>query len=203
MQHLLDTFRFVPLTNDLLYTSQDFDCGHVDLNDFFKTNSSAFSKQLLGKSYCFTSEESPPQIVCAFTISNDSIKVSELPNSRKKILNRHIPHLKHMRNYPAVLIGRLGVHKQFQGQNIGGQLLDFIKAWFIDDNNKTGCRFIIVDAYNENAVLSYYLKNQFQFLFSTADQEKSFFDIHLDNELATRLMFFDLLVLTKPSFEVG
>ena len=157
----------------------------------------------MGKTYCFTSEESTPKIVCAFTISNDSIKVSELPNSRKKILNRYIPHLKHMRNYPAVLIGRLGVHKQFQGQNIGGQLLDFIKAWFIDDNNKTGCRFIIVDAYNENTVLSYYLKNQFQFLFSTADQEKSFFDIHLENELTTRLMIFDLLVLTKSSFEVG
>jgi len=26
--------------------------------------------------------------------------IPELPNSRKKILNRHIPHLKHMRNYP-------------------------------------------------------------------------------------------------------
>jgi hypothetical protein len=52
-------------------------------------------------------------------------------------------------------------------------------------------------------VLSYYLKNQFQFLFSTADQEKSFFDMNLDKALTTRLMFFDLLVLTKSSIEFG
>jgi GNAT superfamily N-acetyltransferase len=90
----------------------------------------------------------------------------------------------------------LGVDREFQGHNIGGQLLDFIKAWFIDEHNKTGCRFIIVDAYNETAVLSYYLKNQFQFLFSTANQEKTFFDIDTHSEISTRLMFFDLLYLT-------
>jgi GNAT superfamily N-acetyltransferase len=196
MHNLLETFHFVPLSNELLNSSHLFDCGHPDLNDFFRTNSHAYSNQLLGKSYCFTSEENPAKIICAFTISNDSIKVSELPNSRKKLLIRHIPHLKHMRNYPAVLIGRLGVDREFQGHNIGGQLLDFIKAWFIDEHNKTGCRFIIVDAYNETAVLSYYLKNQFQFLFSTANQEKTFFDIDTHSEISTRLMFFDLLYLT-------
>ena len=27
--------------------------------------------------------------------------------------------------------------------------MDFIKSWFIDEENKTGCRFVVVDSYNE------------------------------------------------------
>ncbi len=42
-----------------------------------------------------------------------------------------------MRSYPAVLIGRLGVHKDYRSiegeeDNTGKQLMDFIKSWFID-----------------------------------------------------------------------
>lgn len=53
-------------------------------------------------------------------------------------------------NYPAILIGRLGVSSEYRGKglNIGSQILDFIKGWFRSFDNKTGCRFIVVDAYN-------------------------------------------------------
>ena len=55
------------------------------------------------------------------------------------------------RSYPAVLIGRLGVNCEFQNTpiHIGRQLMSFIKDWFRHEDNKTGCRFIVVDAYNE------------------------------------------------------
>ena len=48
-------------------------------------------------------------IVCAFTLSNDSIRVDMLPNSREKKVQKNIPHSKQMRRYPGVLIGRLGI----------------------------------------------------------------------------------------------
>lgn len=88
-------------------------------------------------------------MVCAFTVSNDSIKVNTLPNNRKKKLVKSIPRKKHFRSYTAVLIGRLGVNQNFKGIGIGKELMDFIKSWFIGSNNKTGCRFLVVDAYNE------------------------------------------------------
>ena len=179
---------------------QPFDCDNQDLNDFFQNDAINYSTELLGKSYCFTLDENPEIIVCAFTISNDSIKTTSLPNSRKKKVIKEIPRPKQMRSYPAVLIGRLGVHKNFrnlehEAQRIGDQLMDFIKSWFVDGANKTGCRFIVVDAYNTFKPLRYYSSNGFIELFSTEDQEKEFTGVAENQELETRLLFFDLIVL--------
>jgi hypothetical protein len=181
---------------------QSFDCDNQDLNEFFAKDAINYSSELLGKSYCFILDKNPSIIVCAFTISNDSIKVLNLPNSRKKKVNKDIPHSKQMRSYPAVLIGRLGVHKDFRNiegedQRIGDQLMDFIKSWFVDGANKTGCRFIVVDAYNSFKPLRYYSNNGFLELFSTDKQEKEYTGIPDDEELATRLLFFDLIVLSQ------
>lgn len=63
-----------------------------------------------------------------------------------------------MRRYPGVLIGRLGINTEFAHRGIGSELMEFIKSWFIDAGNKTGCRFLIVDAYNEEIPLGYYQK---------------------------------------------
>ena len=91
----------------------------------------------------------PSIIVCAATISNDSIKSNSLPNSRKKKVSKSIPREKQFRSYPAVLIGRLGVNADYHSKGIGKELMDFVKSWFIDTSNKTDCSFVIVDSYNE------------------------------------------------------
>jgi GNAT superfamily N-acetyltransferase len=100
-----------------------------------------------------------------------------------------------MRSYPAVLIGRLGVSTKFKKQGIGTELLDFIKLWFIDENNKTGCRFIVVDAYNDECVLNFYKKNGFVFMFSTEEQEKNYLKVKTDYKLHTRFLYFDLVLI--------
>jgi GNAT superfamily N-acetyltransferase len=181
---------------EILSTCEFFDCGHQDLNDFFQNEALNYSKELLGKSYCFTLDEAPQIIVCAFTVSNDSIKANLLPNSRKKKVSGNIPRSKHFRSYPAVLIGRLGVNKAFSGKGIGKELMTFIKSWFIDAHNKTGCRFVVVDAYNEPGPLNFYLQNDFTFLFTTEAQEKEYTGLSPDRPLKTRLMYFDLIVLS-------
>lgn len=100
-----------------------------------------------------------------------------------------------MRSYPAVLIGRLGVSKDFSGKRVGDELMEFIKAWFIDGNNKTGCRFAVVDSYNTKRPLKYYQRNGFEFVLSTELQEKEYLGLTPEDELDTRLMFFDLITL--------
>ncbi|REC56233.1 N-acetyltransferase [Chryseobacterium piscium] len=179
-----------------------FDCGNSDLNEFFSKDLLNYTSELLGKSYCFTLDEDESQIVAAFTISNDSIKTFFLPNARKDKVTKKIPRPKHMRSYPAVLIGRLGVNVNFRNiegeeKSIGDQLMDFIKSWFIDKGNKTGCRFIVVDSYNAKGPLRYYERNGFIKMFSTEDQEKDSMGIPKDKNMSTRLLFFDLIVLSK------
>lgn len=154
----------------------------------------------MGKTYCFTLDENPEIIICAFTISNDSIKTFNLPNARKKKVNKDIPRQKQMKSYTAVLIGRLGVHKNYRLVNdetdrTGKQLMNFIKSWFIDGANKTGCRFIVVDSYNEINPLKYYSNNEFIPLFSNEEQEKEYTGIGSDAKLETRLLYFDLIML--------
>jgi hypothetical protein len=74
--------------------------------------------------------------------------------------------------------------------------MDFIKSWFIDPENKTGCRFVVVDSYNEDIPLAYYQRNSFEFLFSSPEQEKAYMGLPEDYALKTRLMYFDLIVLS-------
>ena len=203
MKFLDESCDFRQLTSELLSQSVVFDCGKQSLNNFFQMESIAYSSDLMGKTYCFTLSADPAVIVCAFTIANDSIKMSHLPNARKKKVNKYVARGKHKNSYPSVLIGRLGVNKDFHGQNIGPELMDFIKAWFIDSNNKTGCRFIVVDAYNEEVPLKYYVKCGFEFLIPDEIAELKYTKniLEEENEIAengtlhTRLMFFDLIRL--------
>ena len=74
-------------------------------------------------------------------------------------MNRPIDNPKRGRSYPATVIGRIGVNQEFQGMNVGSQLIQFIKDWFRHEDNKTGCRFLVVDAYNNPRTLHFYERN--------------------------------------------
>lgn len=202
MGFLLENCTLKIYDKNILQNCQPFDCDHPDLNDFFANDVLNYSMELLGKTYCFVLDDDPSVIVCAFTISNDSIKTTHLPNARKKKVTKVIPREKQMRSYPAVLIGRLGVNKNYrmvegEVERTGKQLMDFIKSWFIDGANKTGCRFIVVDSYNELKPLRYYAQNNFVSLFSSEEQEKEFTGLKTEDTLITRLMYFDLIVLAN------
>jgi GNAT superfamily N-acetyltransferase len=116
-----------------------------------------------------------------FSLSNDKIQRADNKPIWNR-LNRHIKFDKRRGAYPAVKLGRLGVDKDFQNTGVGTFLLNFIKTFIIDEN-KTGCRFITVDAYNNAKALHFYQKNGFEFFLQNDTSEK------------TRLMFFDLLPL--------
>ena len=202
MGFLLEHCTLQVYSQQILDSCVPFDCGNEDLNDFFSKDVLNYTSELLGKSYCFTLDKDPSIIVAAFTVANDSIKTLNLPNARKKKVSKDIPRPKQMRSYPSVLIGRLGVHKEFrllgeEDRRTGDQLMDFIKAWFIDSGNKTGCRFIVVDSYNEYKPLRYYKNNGFTELFSTEEQEAEFTGRAEGLKLQTRLLYFDLIVLSS------
>jgi GNAT superfamily N-acetyltransferase len=174
-----------------------FSCGDEGLDNFFAQDCFAYARQLLGKTYCYKMDSDKETVVCAFTVANAGIRVSDLPNSRKKKIEADIPHVKSLKDYPAVLIGRLGVSKDFRSKHIGSDVLEYIKFWFIQPDNKTGCRFVIVDAYNETETLAFYERNGFSPVFSTDEQEKAYRHIDSDTQLSTRLMYYDLINLSQ------
>lgn len=172
---------------------EGFTCGDRDLDDFFTNDCFAYSKELLGKTYCFRMDTNPRVVVCAFTLANAGIRVSDLPNARKKKIETDIPHIKALKDYPAVLVARLGVSKDYRLLNIGSDALSYIKLWFLEPYNKTGCRFMIVDAYNNAETISFYEKNGFKTVFSSEQQEKDYRHLVPEVSLNTRLMYYDLM----------
>jgi GNAT superfamily N-acetyltransferase len=179
--------------SETLAQCQPFSCGDKDLDDFFLNDTDNYSRQLLGKSYCYRLREDPSIIVCAFTLANASMDVRHLPGSRRKKVTEFIPREKNLSSYPAYLVCRLGVNMAFRGKGIGTDLMDNIKLWVVQPDTKGGCRFITVDAYNNENTRRYYFANGFKDLFSTEQQEKEHIGMAPEKELKTRLMYFDLI----------
>lgn len=157
-----------------------FSCGDDDLDDFILRRASAFQKHLLSVSYAYVDDVSG-RIVAYCSLANDKVAITDFKDKaefnrfRKK---RGFPNEKRLKSYPAVKLCRLGVDMTAKGQRIGTTILNYIKSMFVIEN-KTGCRFLTVDAYL-NAV-PFYEKNGFRFM--TQD----------DDDPHTRLMYFDLL----------
>ena len=189
---LLSDCVMLTLDEEVMRQCASFSCGDDDLNGFFMEDSFLYAEEMLGKTYCWVTKEKPYRIVALITLANDSIKAHKLTSSARNKMQRTISNAKRGRSYPAVLIGRIGVNEEFQGLHIGSQLLDFIKDWFCHKDNKTGCRFIVVDAYNKQRVLSYYTNNGFKFLFKTEEDEKQYYEVAENDAIYTRLMYFDL-----------
>ncbi len=151
-------------------------CGDPDLDEFYAVDSIVGCRELLSVTYVFCEDSAA---IAYFSLSNDAIKKEEVPRSSFERLQKALKREKRYRSMPAAKIGRIGVSCELQSKGIGTEVLDFLKAWFTQ-GNKTGCRFLIVDAYNTERATRFYEKNGFQFL-TVNDQND-----------ATRIMYFDL-----------
>ena len=166
-----------------------FDCGKDDLNEFFREDAFEHKLLLLAETYYFqpikATEEKLFFPVAFISFLNDHISLTrdERKSSKKSLwknLKKSVPHrFRGYSTYPAVKIGRLGVNKKYHRSHIGTHLLNMTKEYFLT-HNKTGCRFITVDAYNDIATISFYKRNGFQFLWEQ------------DSSAQTRIMYFDL-----------
>jgi GNAT superfamily N-acetyltransferase len=152
----------------------NFDCGDSDLTEFFHKDAIPHKKELIGVTYFFY-DSSTKSAISFFTVSNDAIQTKPFKNELQEG--------KRYSSYPAVKIGRFGVAKEYHRQGIGQQTMDFIKRFFAV-RNKTGCRFLIVDAYNKFDVLNFYKDSGFTFLTDG--------DIHKQ----TRIMKYDLKIFS-------
>lgn len=193
---MIDDCEIIRITQRILDHTKTFSCGDKDLDDFFANDSIAYDKDLMGRTYCWVHPSEPTEIVGMITLANAGIQTTHMNSNPKRKINDRIAFPKRGRTYPAVLIGRLGVNKKFQNSeyHIGTQIMDFIKDWFRSDDNKTGCRFVLVDALNNEHTLRYYERNGFKPLFPRISDEKGFYGIKPEEDLRTRMYYFDLIL---------
>lgn len=170
----LEKFEFIPLTDD--FELLPFHCKDDDLNSFLFDDAKHYLSELLAVTYLFIDPQAQ-KTVAYFSLLNDKVALDPEERSFWNRLNRRINNNKRRKTYPSVKIGRLAVSEEYAGQGIGHDVLNFIKHAFTN-GNRTGCRFLTVDAYS-NAI-DFYVKNDFDF-FTNKDVKDD-----------TRLMYFDL-----------
>jgi hypothetical protein len=176
----LSSFKFIRLNST--DSIKKFDCGDRDLNDFILNRAPAFQKHLISVSYAYANPNTG-QILAYCSLANDKVAITDFKD--KTEFNRFrkkngFPNEKRLKSYPAVKLCRLGVDVSAKGNQIGSGMLDYIKSMFVVEN-KTGCRFLTVDAYLD--AVPFYEKNGFRRMNVEDD------DPH------TRLMYYDLMDL--------
>lgn len=167
---------------------ESFDCGDADLNDFILKESSLYRKALLAVSYVVEDKQDNHLVSAYFSLANDKVSLNDFESKTEfnRFRKRRFVNKKRLKSYPAVKICRLGVDLSMKGHHLGTFLLNFIKSYFVLDN-KTGCRFLTVDAYAD--AIPFYLKNGF---------------IPLNDEGAdsvTRLLYFDLATIADDELD--
>lgn len=171
----LDSFGIFKAVEDFS-VFDGFSCRDEDLNDFIHNDAQGQQVRLLSVTYAYhlrmDGDFSPP--VAFASLANDSLKLN--PGQVEDVGLVDVGY----REFPAVKVCRLGVHAEFQRKGIGTQVLNTLKGLFLTEN-RTGCRFITVDAYNNPGTLGFYQANDFGLLWDR------------DAARRTRAMFYDLM----------
>ncbi len=168
-------YSFQELTPETNLTA--FRCIDDDLNDFLLNEALDYQTELLAKTYLVVNEENG-DLIAYFSLLNDTVRLEETNKSTANRINRRIPNNKRRKHYPALKIGRLAVDSRYAGMGFGEHILRTIRTMF-RYGNRTGCRFLTVDALS-SATSFYESKGKFRF-FSDEDADEP-----------TRLMYFDL-----------
>ena len=157
---------------------KSFDCGDKDLNEFIIDEAPFYRKTLLAVTYVLESPENR-ETLAYFSLANDRVSLSDFESKTEfnRFRKKRFVNEKRLKSYPATKLCRLAVSISAREMHLGSYLIDFIKAFFLLDN-KTGCRFVTVDAYR--SAIPFYEKNGFLPLLTEDDGEM------------TRLLYFDL-----------
>lgn len=173
----LENASLIRLEEDTII--KPFDCGDVDLNDFLFNKAKKYLKENLATTFIIEDESIT---IAYYSIFNDSLKVEKskfASNSQlKKFLKNLVTHNKrHLKNFPAIKIGRLAVSNNIQTSGLGKMIVNSIIDYAITVNQKCGCKLITVDAYSKST--GFYTKLGFQFL-SAEDFDLSERQMYLD-----------------------
>ena len=124
-----------------------FTCRIEALDQYLKTQAGQDIKKNVAVTYALTHQNSE-QILGYYTLSSIGIFSGELPEELVKKLPRY-PIL------PGVLLGRLAVDKNFQGNEIGLLLLMDALKRSLAVSSQIGIVAVIVEAKNEKAIAFY------------------------------------------------
>ncbi len=157
---------------DKKHNRNEFDCGKELLNNYLKNQAGQDIKRKL--SACFVlAEEETKNIQGYYTLSNNSIPLSNFPEQIKKKFPKYYSSI------PTTLLGRLAIDKNSKGKGFGKILLmDALKRSY-EISKEIGSFAVVVDPIDREAELFY---ERYDFI-KLPDSEKMFIAIKTLKEL--------------------
>ena len=147
-----------------------------DLDDFILNDAESHCRDKIAVTYGLFMEEFPSPLGFA-TLQNDAIVIEQEGFPPNEVAG--YPY----KSFPAVKIGRLGIAFQHQRKSLGTLFLVLLKELMCSEN-RTGCRFITVDARrdkrNKVDATAFYERNGFALLPYRAKTSRSvpmYFDL--------------------------
>jgi GNAT superfamily N-acetyltransferase len=134
-----------------------FDCGVSALNVYLQQVANQDQKRGLTRVYVLAEQT---RIIGYYSISAHAVPTDTLPDKIR---------LARYQDAPFLLLGRLAVDKQYQGQGYGDVLIFHAFKTTVETAEKVGVLGIIVDAKDERAA-GYYQRFGFQPLTGTANR---------------------------------
>ena len=132
------------------HNRESFDCGKGLLNNFLRRLATQYRKKNLGQTYVVVTPNK--RVVGYYTISTSRVDFDNVPDN----LRRQYPQIP----IPVVLLGRLAVDQDFQGQGIGKTLLVRALRQAAELSDAVGIAAVEVHALDDKA-RSFYLKYGF------------------------------------------
>ena len=120
-----------------------FDCGDADLNEFLAADCQRYREEFLSHTRIAIHNG---VVVGYITLLADSIILKS--SEKRHLFDFH----QQVFTFPALKVGRLGVHRDRQGDGVGKSLLKYAIGVVVRLNQEmnVGCRFITVDAYPQS-----------------------------------------------------
>lgn len=135
-------FRVVPL--EAAHDRTTFESGSAPLDRYFRRQVTQDIRRRV--TACFVALTHEERVAGYYTLASASILLSDLPAATAKKLPRYP-------SVPAVRMGRLAVHRIFQGQGLGGALL--ADALERAARSEIAAFSLVVDAKDESAAAFY------------------------------------------------
>ena len=127
------------------HNRKNFSCGIDELDNYLKQYANQDIKKRLA--VCYVIADQANEVIGYYTLSTNSIDLSDIPEDLAKSL-KYV-------EIPVIIIGRLAVHQDYQGNKIGQILLIDALKRIVEISALVGNHAVIVDPINDIATKFY------------------------------------------------
>ncbi len=139
-----------------------FCCENEELNEFLYEKARFNEENLISKIYLYYNRITK-KVVGYSTLSNYMLRLAD---SKKFGIQK----------VPAALLGRIAIDNEYRSNNLGKDLIAFIRGRYNYIKNYIGCRLLVVEVIKDDPVMDYLLNFGFELL----HQSKGFNILGLD-----------------------